>query len=151
MITGKAPEFKLTDMNGKSHSLKDFNTKNTVVYFYPKDDTDGCTIEALEFTSTLNELKNLGATVVGISGGDDKSKKAFCEKHKLNVLLLSDPDFSVATKYGVYGEKTMMGKKYMGINRTTFILDKDKKVIKVFEKVEPKGHAQQVIDFVKSH
>ena len=145
----KAIDFRLTDKDGKSWSLGDIKAKYTVLYFYPKDDTPGCTVEAIDFTKGVDELKKLGATVVGISGGDDKSKKKFCDKHKLNVLLLSDTDFKVCEKYGVYGEKTFMGRKYMGINRVTFILDSDKKVVKVFEKVQPLGHVKEVAAFLK--
>lgn len=146
----KAIDFKLKDKDGKEWSLKDINAKYTVLYFYPKDDTPGCTIEAIDFTKGMADLKTVGATVVGISGGNEKTKAKFCDKHKLNVLLLSDTDFKVSEKYGVYGEKSFMGRKYMGISRVTFILDKNKKVIKVFEKVNPLGHAKEVLAALKA-
>lgn len=146
----KAIDFKMKDKDGKEWSLKDFKTKFTVLYFYPKDDTPGCTIEAIDFTKGMAELKKAGVSVVGISGGNDKTKEKFCKKHNLGVLLLSDTDFKVSGQYGVYGEKSFMGRKYMGISRVTFVLDKGKKVIKVFEKVQPLGHAGEVLDFVKS-
>ena len=146
----KAINFILKDKDGKEHFLSDMKTKYTVLYFYPKDDTPGCTLEAIEFTSKLPELKKLGASVVGISGGDEKTKKKFCEKHDLGVLLLSDTHFETSKKYGVYGEKHFMGRKYDGIFRTTFILDKDHKIVHVFESVKPEGHAMEVLSFLKS-
>ena len=116
----------------------------------PKDNTPGCTIESKGFNSFLDEFKKLGVTVIGISGGDDNSKKKFCKKYDLNVILLSDPDFSVCKNYKAYGEKHFMGKKYNGIFRVTYILDKDKKIIKIYEKVKSVGHAEEVLNFIKS-
>ena len=147
---GKAPDFELTDKNGEVHSLKDITADFTIVYFYPKDDTPGCTTEAKEFTADLNAFKKVNAVVVGISGGDEKSKTKFVSKYGLKILLLSDPDFSVCTKYGVYGEKTFVGKKYMGMNRTTFVLDKGREIVKVFENVKSGGHSKEVLEFLKS-
>ncbi|MBN1792187.1 thioredoxin-dependent thiol peroxidase [Candidatus Woesearchaeota archaeon] len=144
-----APDFMLKDKDGKQYSLKDITTTYAVLYFYPKDNTPGCTIEALEFNKALSVLHKLGVSVVGVSGGNEKSKKSFCEKHGLNLLLLSDSDFSASAKYGVYGEKKFMGRAYKGISRVTFILDKDRKILKVFDKVNPATHAAEVIDFLK--
>lgn len=145
----KAPAFNLPDKNGKKHALKDVAADFTVVYFYPKDNTPGCTIEAMTFTKDLPKYKRLKTTIIGISGGDEKTKTKFCEKHKLKVLLLSDTDFSVAKKYKCYGKKKFMGKEYMGIFRNTFVLDNNKKVIGVFENVKPPTHSKEVLDFIK--
>jgi peroxiredoxin Q/BCP len=145
----KAPEFSLKDRYGKVHSSKKIKTDYLVVYFYPKDNTPGCTTEALGFNRDLKKYEELNATVVGISGGDEKSKTKFCEKHGIDVLLLSDSGFSVSKKYGVYGKKKFMGREYMGINRTTFILDKNGKVIKVYKKVKPEINSQEVLEFLR--
>jgi peroxiredoxin Q/BCP len=141
----KAPAFSLKDKDGKIYALKDMDEKYLVIYFYPKDNTPGCSIEAREFSKDIAKYKKLGAKVIGVSGGDEKSKTKFCEKNNLKILLLSDTDFNVSEKYGVYGEKKFMGKTYMGITRTTFILDKERKIVKVFEKVKPLGHSKDVL------
>lgn len=145
----KAHDFLLRDKNGKEHSLKDFNTDFTVLYFYPKDDTAGCTIEAVEFTKDLEKFRKLNTSIIGISGGNEETKKKFCDRHNLKILLLSDPDFSVCKKYGVYGKKNFMGNEFMGIIRTTFILDKNKNIIKVYEKVKPENHSKEVLESIK--
>ena len=98
----------------------------------------------------MDDFETLGATVIGISGGDEKSKTKFCEKHNLRVLLLSDLDFTVSDQYGVYGEKSFMGKKYMGISRDTFVLDKDHRVLKIFRSVKPADHITELLEFLKS-
>ena len=147
----KAPDFKLKDKDGKEHSLKDINNDYTIIYFYPKDNTSGCTIEANMFNKDLDKFKKVNATIIGMSGGDEKTKTKFCEKHDLKILLLSDTDFLVSTKYGVYGEKSFMGRKYMGISRITFILNKDKKIIKIYEKVKPAEHSTEVLEFIKNY
>ena len=141
--------FSLKDKNGKTYSLNDFNSNFIILYFYPKDNTPGCTIEAIQFSNHIKEFEELNAQVIGISGGDEKTKTKFCEKHNLKILLLSDPDFSVSKAYGVYGEKSFMGKKYFGISRVTFILDKNKKIIKTYTKVKPPFHSSEVIEFLK--
>lgn len=145
-----APSFELKDKDGNKHRLNRIDTKYTVLYFYPKDNTPGCTLQAKSFTKKKAELEKLGVTIIGVSGGDEKSKTKFCEKHDLDITLLSDNDFKVSEAYTVYGEKSFMGKRYMGIARTTFILDKDKKIIKVFEKVKPQDNADDIIAFLKS-
>ena len=147
----KVPEFSLPDKDGKIHSLKEVNSKYIVVYFYPTDNTPGCTIEAIEFTKALPELEKLGVTVFGITGGNQKSKEKFCRDHNLKVTLLSDTDFSVSKKYEVYGEKSFMGRTYMGIKRITFLLNNEHKVIKRFDEVKPQTHAQEIIEFIKSY
>jgi len=146
----QAPEFALKDKDGVQHSLKNISSDFTIIYFYPKDDTPGCTIEAQLFSAHLSEFRRLNTTVIGISGGDEDSKRKFCEKHDLKVLLLSDPDFWVCKKYGVYGKKSFIGKSFMGILRTTFILNNKHMIIKVFENVLPKDHVRDVISFLQS-
>ena len=149
-VGAKAPAFALKDKDGKVCALSSFKAKYTIVYFYPKDNTPGCTIEAILFSKSLPALKKLGAAVIGISGGDEKSKSVFCEKHNLSVLLLSDPEFKVSKKYGVYGEKSFMGRKFNGITRSTFVLDKNKKAIKVFENANPATNPSEIVTFLSS-
>ena len=149
-IGDKAPQFCLDDKNETTICLKDVTTPYTLVYFYPKDNTPGCTTEALGFQALKNEYAKEGITVLGVSGGDAKSKEKFCTKHNLDISLVSDTDFSVSEKYGVYGEKKMMGRTFNGISRTSFLLDKDKTIVQVYPSVKPKDHPQQVIDDVRS-
>ncbi len=146
----KAPDFELCDKRGKRRKLSSLMKDFTVLYFYPKDNTPGCTIEAKEFNKKLSRFKRLKAAVVGISGGDQKSKQQFCKKHGLKVDLLSDSDFKVSKKFGAYGLKSFMGKKFKGILRKTFILDKKRKVVKVYDKVTPVDHADEVLNLLKS-
>ena len=145
-----APEFLLKDRGGKTQALKNIDSDYCVVYFYPKDNTPGCTIEAKKFSDNLDQFTELNTTIIGISGGDEKSKTKFCDKHDLKLILLSDTDFKVSESYGVYGEKSFMGRKYKGISRQTFILDNNHKIIKIFEKVKPLIHAQEVLEYIKS-
>lgn len=145
----KAPQFSLKDKDGIVHRLDAFKDDIVVVYFYPRDNTPGCTIEASQFTAALSKFKKLGAAVVGISGGDEKSKTKFCEKHDLKVLLLSDPDFAVAKAYGAYGKKKFMGREFMGIFRNTYIIDQKREIVKVFEKVKAATHVQEVLDYLE--
>src|SRR3989344_696291 len=144
-----APDFSLPDKDNKIHTLSKIKSEYLVLYFYPKDNTQGCTIEATDFTRLQNDLKKVGAEIIGISGGNNITKAKFCEQHNLKILLLSDEDFAVCKKYGVYGEKRFMGKKFFGIKRTTFII-KNKKIIKVYENVSAAGHGPQVLDFLES-
>ena len=143
-------EFSLNDKDGRTISLKDFNSDYIVVYFYPKDNTPGCTIESKKFNDALDQFSKLNTIIIGISGGDEKSKTKFCDKHDLKLTLLSDPNFKVSESYGVYGEKSFMGKKYMGISRQTFVLNKNHKIIKIFEKVKPIIHTKEVLEFIRS-
>ena len=145
----QAPNFTLKDKNGDVHSLLDIKSRYVIVYFYPKDNTPGCTVEATSFSKNLADLEVLGATIIGISGGDEKTKTKFCDKYNLKVLLLSDTDFAVSDKYSVYGERSFMGKKYMGLSRDTFVLDQNHKVIKVFRNVKPITHIAELLDFLK--
>ena len=145
----KAPDFKLKDKNSKEHQISKIKSDFFVVYFYPKDNTPGCTIEAGMFNKHLPEFKKLKTQIIGISGGDEKSKTKFCEKHDLKLLLLSDPEFIVSKKYKVYGEKSFMGRKFKGINRQTYVLDRGLKIIKTFDKVKVGEHALEVLKFIK--
>lgn len=147
----QAPDFSLRDKDSNIHSLSEINSDYVLVYFYPKDSTPGCTIEAQEFSKDIEEFNKLNTTIIGISGGDEKSKTKFCEKHDLKILLLSDSDFSVSNNYGVYGEKSFMGRKYMGISRWTFVLNKDHKIIKIYDKVKPAEHSQEVLEFIRNN
>lgn len=149
-IGDNAPEFSLKDKDGKNHSLKNIKSARIVIYFYPRDNTPGCTIEANEFNKDLNKFKKLNTTILGISGGDEKSKTKFCNTHDLKFTLLSDTDYKISDKYGVYGEKSFMGRKFMGISRVTFVLDKNKKIIKIYDKVKPLTHSNEVLEFIKS-
>lgn len=146
LLGKKAPQFALKDKDSTLHNLKAIDSEFVVLFFYPKDNTPGCTIEAQNFSKDIAKFNKLGATLIGISGGDEKSKEKFCSKHKLQMTLLSDPDFSVATKYHSFGPKSFMGRKFNGISRNTFILDKSKKIIRVFEKVQPLTHSKEVLE-----
>lgn len=143
-VGSKAIDFKLSDAFGKVFTLSSFSKSWTILYFYPKDNTPGCTLEARDFTKHQDSFKTHGIKIAGISGGDNVSKQKFCDTHHLTIPLLSDSDFAVCKKYGVYGEKSMMGKTYLGINRTTFIIDPNGVIAKVYENVNPLGHARQV-------
>ena len=150
-IKEQAPDFSLRDKDGEIHSLSEVNSDYVIVYFYPKDNTPGCTIEAKDFSRDIGEFEKLNTTIIGISGGDEKSKTKFCEKQNIKILLLSDSDFSVSNNYGVYGEKSFMGRKYMGISRWTFVLNKDHKIIKIYDKVKPAEHSQEVLEFIRNN
>ncbi|MBT4604707.1 peroxiredoxin [archaeon] len=145
----KAANFKLLDKDNKEFELNKITSKYTIVYFYPRDNTPGCTIEAKNFTEKLTEFNKLDTTIFGISGGDEKSKTKFCEKHQLTITLLSDPDFKVAESYNSYGQKMFMGRTFLGIKRNTFLLNQDKEIIKVYEKVSPKKHIDQLLSDIK--
>ena len=144
----KAPDFTLADYTGKQHKLSDYKGKPVVLYFYPKDDTPGCTKEACSFRDSYSDFKRAGVEVIGISVDDEKSHEKFINKYNLPFTLLSDPDKKVVEKYGVWVEKSMYGKKYLGTARTTFLLDETGKVIRVFEKVKPENHAQEILQIL---
>ena len=148
-IGDQAPDFSLKDKDNKIHTLKEMHAEYFVIYFYPQDDTPGCTIEAKSFTEAIDQFKKFNTEIIGISGGDETTKKLFCTKHHLKVLLLSDPDFAVAKKYSSYGEKEVMGQTVEGIFRNTFVLDAEKKIIMIYEKVKPETHIQEVLDFIR--
>jgi peroxiredoxin Q/BCP len=149
MSVKSAPSFSLPDQNGNSFTLREVSSPYTVVYFYPKDDTPGCTIEAKEFNQALSKFHKRNITVVGISGGDVRSKEKFCGKYKLKVPLLADVSFEVAKKFGAYGKKSFMGRSYEGVLRRTYVLDKSKRIIKEFGSVKPAGHADEVLSFIE--
>ena len=144
----RAPEFELKGDDGKAHTLKEFKGKTLVLYFYPKDDTPGCTIEARDFTALLPKIKRLGAEVVGISRDDYDSHCDFRDKYALKVLLLSDPSNKTIKAYGAYGDKGVFGK---GTIRKTFIINGSGKVIKDYGKVSALGHAKAVLEFLKEN
>ena len=140
-----APRFSLKDKDGKAHSLDKPMAEYTVLYFYPKDDTPGCTLEAKEFSGLIEKFASRNARVVGVSGGDEKTKEKFCKKHSLKVALVSDTDFKVAKSYGAYGTKKFMGRTFQGIFRKTFLVDKSGKIARIFDTVKPEGHAEEVL------
>lgn len=140
-----APAFKTTDANGEPVNLKDFRGKKVVLYFYPKDDTPGCTKEACSFRDAFSKFKKQGITILGVSPDSEKSHQKFTAKYNLPFTLLADTDHSIADAYGVYGEKKFMGRTYMGIHRRTFLIDEKGKIKKVFEKVKPEDHADEVL------
>lgn len=148
-IGTQAPNFTLPDRNGVLHSLSDVETDFTVVYFYPKDDTPGCTIEAVEMSEALPAFRKQGVSVFGVSGGDNKSKSKFCEKHKLEVTLLTDQEFETAIAFRAYGDKKFMGRSFKGVFRHTYILDKSKVVLRVFPSVKSQGHADELLKAIK--
>ncbi len=148
-IGNKAPDFKLPDAAGDTVSLKDFKDKWLVLYFYPKDNTSGCTTEAIDFTGSLPEFKKLGAAVAGVSPDSCKSHQKFIEKHDLAVTLLSDEAKSVMEKYGVWQLKKMYGKDYFGVVRTTLIIGPDGKIKHIWNNVKVAGHIADVLGKLK--
>ncbi len=145
----KAPEFCLPDQQGKEHCLSDYKGKWVVLYFYPRDNTPGCTTEALEFTALLEEFEKLNAVVIGISKDSVDSHKRFVEKHGLKVILLSDPEKKVIENYGVWQLKKRYGKESYGVVRSTFLIDPEGNIAKVWRNVRAKGHAQKVLETLK--
>ncbi len=143
-VGNKAPAFTLPDQDGKKVSLKDLQGQWVVLYFYPKDNTSGCTKEACGFTSELSEFSKLGATVIGVSPDSPESHRKFIDKQKLKICLLSDPDHKVLEKYGAWGEKNMYGKKSMGVIRSTVLIDPEGRIAHHWPKVKVDGHVQAV-------
>lgn len=148
-INDKAPEFTLQDENGNEVSLKSLRGKTVVLYFYPRADTPGCTVEACGFRDTYKKIEKAGAVIYGISPDTPKAQKKFQGKFSLPFGLLADAEKKVADAYGVIQEKNMYGKKVMGIARTTFIIGPDGKVQHIFTKVKPEGHAEEVLAYLK--
>lgn len=148
-VGSSAPDFTLPSSQGGEFQLSAQRGRWVVLYFYPKDMTPGCTTEACEFRDATGELSAMGAVVVGVSGDSLERHRAFTEKHGLNFPLLADTDLAVAKAYGAYGEKQFMGKRSMGILRTTYLIDPEGNVARVWEKVKAAGHAAQVVDALR--
>ena len=145
----KAPDFTAKDQNGKTVSLSDFKGKNVILYFYPKDDTPGCTAEACDFRDNYQSMLGQGFEVIGVSTDDEKSHKKFETKYSLPFPLIADTDKSINEAYGVWVEKNMYGKKYMGTARKTFIIGLDGTISKIIDKVDTKNASQQVLDLLQ--
>ena len=148
-VNSKAPIFKLPSTSKKDYSLKDSIGKYVVIYFYPKDDTPGCTIETNDFNKLLPKFKKLNCEVLGVSKDSLKSHEKFREKYKIKFNLLADEEIKVLKKYKVWGKKKFMGREFMGIIRTTFLIDKKGKIIKVWNNVKVKDHAKEVLETLK--
>ena len=147
----KAPDFTLLDKDGKRVSLSDFLGKKVVLYFYPKDNTPGCTRQACAFAAAYEGFKNKNTVVIGISKDSVASHVKFAEKYSLPFLLLSDPDGEVIGAYGVWKEKTMFGKTALGVSRTTFIIDENGNVEKVMPKVKPDTNAPEILEYLRGN
>lgn len=147
---GKAPAFSAMDSQGKKVKLSDFKGKAVVLYFYPKDDTPGCTVEAVAFQKHLEDFKKAGAVVIGVSPDDATSHCKFAGKYNLGFSLLCDTEHEVAQRYGVWVEKSMYGKKHWGIQRATFLIDGSGTLVRVWPKVKPEGHAEEVLEAVRA-
>ena len=143
---GQAPDFATRDADGNEVRLSDFRGRRVVLYFYPKDDTPGCTKQACSIRDSYSEFEERGIKVLGVSLDDQASHRKFADKYELPFTLLSDTDHAVADAYGVYGEKEFMGKKYMGVDRKTFLIDEQGRIKKVFDKVNVEEHADEVLE-----
>jgi|SRR6185295_596434 len=150
MTPQQFPSFSLTGNDSTTYTLEDFQGKKTVFYFYPKDDTPGCTLEAKAFAELSPEFEKHSAKVVGVSADSVESHCSFIEKYALTFLLLSDPNKDLINKLGLWVEKNMYGKKSWGIARTTYVVDENGEILKVWNHVKPEGHAQEVLEFVKN-
>lgn len=144
----KAPDFTANDQNGKSTSLSDFSGNDLILYFYPKDDTPGCTAEACSFRDNYQALLSQGFKILGVSTDDEKSHQKFVTKYSLPFPLISDIDKKIVEAYGVWIEKNMYGKKYMGVARKTFIIDKNGMIKKIIGKVDTNNSSQQIFDLL---
>ena len=149
-IGNKAPSISLPRDGGDMVSLEEFIGQKVVLYFYPKDDTPGCTLEAKGFTEMVDEFADAGTIVIGISKDSVKKHDKFRDKHELNLILLSDENGTTCEDYGVWVEKNMYGKTYMGIERTTFLIDTDGKIAQIWNKVKVKGHVDTVYEAAKA-
>lgn len=141
-----APAFTTTDTDGNTVKLKDLRGKKVVLYFYPKDDTPGCTKEACSFRDAFSDFKKKGITILGVSPDKQSAHQKFTEKYKLPFTLLSDTDHTIAEAYESWGEKKFMGRTYLGVLRNTFLIDEKGKIKKIFEKVKPEEHASEVLE-----
>jgi peroxiredoxin Q/BCP len=148
-LNTQAPTFSLEDQDGKIHALEQYKGKKVLLYFYPKDDTPGCTTEACNFRDNYNALAKAGLVVLGVSKDSVKSHKKFAEKFELPFPLLSDVDGVVCEAYGVWRKKKFMGREYMGIERISFLINEKGNIAKIYESVKPKDHTQEVVGDVK--
>lgn len=146
----KAPHFSASASNGKTVSLKGFlGKKRVILYFYPKDDTPGCTVEACGFRDKIKAVEAKGAVVLGVSPDGVASHNKFIEKFKLPFVLLADEEKKLCQAYGVWVKKNMYGREYMGVARTTFVIGKDGRIEKIYPKVKPDGHPEEILEFLK--
>lgn len=145
-----APDFALPAHTGEQIRLSEFRGKNVVLYFYPKDDTPGCTTEACGFRDGIKQIAKTDTVILGVSPDDVASHQKFIQKYSLPFLLLSDMESKICELYGVWVEKNMYGRKYMGVARTTFIINKQGEIVKIFEKVKPEEHLEEVVEILKS-
>lgn len=148
-IGDKAPDFTALSQDNVEVSLKEFSGKKVILYFYPKDNTPGCTLEAKNLRDGKEEMLKMGFQIVGVSPDSVKSHQGFCQKHELNFTLLADTEKVIASDYGVWGEKEFMGRTIVGIHRTTFVIDEKGVIEKIFDKVDIKNHWQQIVDSYK--
>ena len=139
-----APDFELQSDSGETVTLSSLRGQPVVLYFYPRDDTPGCTTQACAIRDVYDDFRDRGAVVLGVSPDDDASHRKFKEKYRLPFTLLADTDHAVAEAYGVWKQKTMLGRTYMGVDRTTFLIDREGRVARIFYKVKPEGHADEV-------
>lgn len=146
-VGDKAPDFKAVDQNGNPVSLKNYKGKKIVLYFYPKDDTPGCTAQACNLRDNFDELTEKGIVVLGVSVDEVKKHKKFEDKYKLPFTLVADEEKTIVADYGLWGEKKFMGKTYMGTSRVTFLIDEKGKIAHIIEKVDTKNHTAQILDF----
>lgn len=146
-IGDKAPDFKANDQNGKIVSLKDYKGQKVVLYFYPKDDTPTCTVQACNLRDNISALKAKGITIIGISVDDEKKHKKFETKHQLPFTLIADVDKKMVEDYGVWGEKQFMGRTIIGTHRVSFLIDEKGKIVHIIDKVKSKIHSDQILEF----
>lgn len=149
-IGDQAPDFDLPGNGGLRVCLADHSGKKVVLYFYPKDNTEGCTLEALDFTALRAEFDDAGADIIGISPDSAKKHDNFCKKHNLGITLAADEDVAVINAYGVWAEKQMYGRSYMGVLRTTFLIAADGTIARIWPNVRVKGHAEEVLEAVRA-
>jgi len=142
----KIIEFNLSDMTGKKHKLSDYKDKQIILYFYPKDNTPGCTLEAIDFSKNIKTINEKNTVVIGISKDSVSSHEKFINKHNLKIILLSDETVETIKAYDVWKEKNMYGKKFMGVERSTFLINQTGNIIKIWRKVKVKGHVEEVIN-----
>lgn len=150
-VNDKVANFRLQNQDDETVQLADFSGKSVVLFFYPRADTPGCTIEACGFRDTFTKLQKAGAVVLGISRDTPKAQKKFQEKYNLPYTLLADVDEKVCNQFDVMREKNMYGKKVFGIERTTFLIGPDQRLLKIFPKVKPEGHAEEVLEVIREH